>query len=85
MVVLENCCDFDDSTHQLVDGLLADVKRRRQSMVSLWEGPSFMAEPKKILLVKPDSELTVVKRLRAFLHLEPLALEHLAGAVPAGD
>jgi radical SAM superfamily enzyme YgiQ (UPF0313 family) len=85
VVVLENCCDFDDSTHQLVDGLLADVKRRRQSMVSLWEGPSFMAEPKKILLVKPDSELTVVKRLRAFLHLEPLALEHLAGAVPAGD
>lgn len=39
---------------------------------------------KRILLVRPDSELTVVKRLRAFLHLEPLALEHLAGAVPAG-
>lgn len=39
---------------------------------------------KRILLVKPDSELTVVKRLRAFLHLEPLALEHLAGAVPPG-
>lgn len=38
----------------------------------------------RILLVKPDSDLTVVKRLRAFLHLEPLALEHLAGAVPAG-
>ena len=40
---------------------------------------------KRILLVKPDSELTVVKRLRAFLHLEPLALEHLAGAVPPGN
>lgn len=39
---------------------------------------------KRILLVKPDSELTVVKRLRAFLHLEPLELEHLAGAVPPG-
>lgn len=39
---------------------------------------------KRILLVQPDSELTVVRRLRAFLHLEPLALELLAGAVPPG-
>ena len=37
---------------------------------------------KRILLVKPDSGLTVVKRLRAFLHLEPLALEYLAAVVP---
>lgn len=40
---------------------------------------------KRILLVKPDSELTIVKRLRAFLHLEPLALELLAGTVPPGN
>jgi radical SAM superfamily enzyme YgiQ (UPF0313 family) len=37
---------------------------------------------KRILLLRPDSQLTVVKRLRAFLHLEPLALEYLAASVP---
>jgi len=40
---------------------------------------------KRILLLSPDSRLTVVKRLRAFLHLEPLALEYLAGSVPEGN
>jgi hopanoid C-3 methylase len=40
---------------------------------------------KKILLLRPDSQLEVVKRLRAFLHLEPLALEYLAASVPPGN
>ncbi len=40
---------------------------------------------KRILLLRPDSRLTVVRRLRAFLHLEPLALEYLAGSIPEGN
>jgi radical SAM superfamily enzyme YgiQ (UPF0313 family) len=40
---------------------------------------------KRILLLRPDSRLTIVRWLRAFLHLEPLALEYLAGAVPEGN
>lgn len=40
----------------------------------------------KILLVKPHTELLVSKRLQeAFLHLEPLELEIVAGGVPAED
>ncbi|MFO7560643.1 MAG: radical SAM protein [Desulfobacterales bacterium] len=39
---------------------------------------------KRILLLKPDSRLLVVRRLRAFLHLEPLALEYIAGSIPEG-
>ena len=37
---------------------------------------------KRILLLRPDSQLEVVKNLRAFLHLEPLELEYLAAVVP---
>ena len=39
----------------------------------------------RILLLRPDSQLEVVRRLRAFLHLEPLALEYLAASVPPGN
>ncbi|MBW1897677.1 MAG: cobalamin-dependent protein, partial [Deltaproteobacteria bacterium] len=40
---------------------------------------------KRILLLRPDFQLTVVRKLRAFLHLEPLALEYLAGSIPEGN
>src|SRR5450631_3520883 len=36
-----------------------------------------------ILLVRPPITLTVARRLQAFLHLEPLALEIVAGGIPA--
>jgi len=41
--------------------------------------------PLRILLVKPHSYLLVAKRLNDFLHLEPLELEIVAGAVPGED
>jgi radical SAM superfamily enzyme YgiQ (UPF0313 family) len=37
----------------------------------------------KVLLVRPPITLTVARRLQAFLHLEPLALEIVAGGIPA--
>ena len=37
----------------------------------------------KILLVRPQIALNVAQRLRSFLHLEPLALEIVAGGIPA--
>jgi len=40
----------------------------------------------RILLVRPHTELLVARRLQnGFLHLEPLELEIVAGAVPADD
>ena len=36
-----------------------------------------------VLLVRPPITLTVARRLQAFLHLEPLALEIVAGGIPA--
>jgi radical SAM superfamily enzyme YgiQ (UPF0313 family) len=44
-----------------------------------------ISTPLRILLVKPHSYLLVAKRLNDFLHLEPLELEIVAGAVPAED
>lgn len=40
---------------------------------------------RRILLVKPHLPLLVARRLNDFLHLEPLELEMIAGAVPPGD
>jgi radical SAM superfamily enzyme YgiQ (UPF0313 family) len=37
----------------------------------------------KVLLVRPPITLTVARRLQAFLHLEPLALEIVAGGIPS--
>src|ERR1019366_2315216 len=37
----------------------------------------------RILLVRPPITLTVARRLQSFLHLEPLALEIVAGGIPA--
>lgn len=37
----------------------------------------------KILLIRPPTTLKVAKRLQSFLNLEPLALEIVAGGVPA--
>ncbi len=40
----------------------------------------------RILLVKPNPQLLVAKRLQeGFLHLEPLELEMVAGGVPLED
>ena len=36
-----------------------------------------------VLLVRPPITLLVARRLKAFLHLEPLALEIVAGGIPA--
>ena len=36
-----------------------------------------------VLLVRPPITLKVARRLQAFLHLEPLALEIVAGGIPA--
>ncbi len=55
-----------------------DIADRRANFAHIMEKAM---TAKRILLVKPDSELTVVKRLRAFIHLEPLELELLAGSV----
>ncbi len=38
----------------------------------------------KVLLVKPHSELLVVRRLQEFQRLEPLELETVAGGIPVG-
>lgn len=38
----------------------------------------------KILLVRPPIILKVARRLQAFLHLEPLSLEIVAGGIPEG-
>jgi hypothetical protein len=38
----------------------------------------------KVLLVRPPISLQVAQRLTPFLHLEPLALEIVAGGIPAG-
>ena len=37
----------------------------------------------KVLLVRPPITLTVARRLQSFLHLEPLALEIVAGGIPS--
>jgi hopanoid C-3 methylase len=37
----------------------------------------------KVLLVRPPITLEVARRLQAFLHLEPLALEIVAGGIPS--
>ena len=37
----------------------------------------------KFLLVRPPVTLKIARRLKAFLHLEPLALEIVAGGIPS--
>src|ERR1035441_681363 len=37
----------------------------------------------RILLVRPPITLTIARRLQSFLHLEPLALEIVAGGIPS--
>jgi hypothetical protein len=37
----------------------------------------------RYLLVRPPISLEVARRLQPFLHLEPLALEIVAGGIPA--